>query len=74
MDAVTSERLIELRTLLLEALARTGDRSVPGCHAALVLLDGVCEHAMALAAASSRASSRLVQAAKHLVIPSPLTI
>ena len=39
----------------------------PGRHAALVLVDGVCEHAMDLAAASSRASSRLVQAAKHLV-------
>jgi hypothetical protein len=49
MDAVTSERLVELRALLQEALARTGDRSVPGRHAALVLLDGVCEYAMALA-------------------------
>jgi hypothetical protein len=43
-------------------------------HAALVLLDGVCEHAMALAAASSRGIISLVQAAKHLAIPSPLTI
>jgi hypothetical protein len=49
MDAVTSERLVELRMLLQEALARTGDRSIPGRHAALVLLDGVCEYAMALA-------------------------
>lgn len=71
MDAVTSERLIELRTLLLEALARTGDRSVPGCHAALVLLDGVCEHAMALAAASSRASSRLCRRPSAWSYPVP---
>lgn len=49
MDAVTCERLVELRTLLREALARAGDHSVPGRHAALVLLDGVCEYVMALA-------------------------
>jgi hypothetical protein len=73
VDAVTSERLIELRTLLLEALARTGTGAHPGRHATLVRLDGVrARHDPGCSILEGIIS--LVQAAKHLVMPSPLTL
>jgi hypothetical protein len=49
LDPITCERLIELRALLDKAKAQSGDRSVVGRHAAVILLDGACEYAIGLA-------------------------
>jgi hypothetical protein len=49
LDPVTCERLIELRALLDKAKAQSGDQTVVGRHAAVILLDGACEYAIGLA-------------------------
>ncbi|MDQ5820382.1 MAG: hypothetical protein M3540_02965 [Actinomycetota bacterium] len=49
LEYATRRQLQRLRFLLEEALARSQDQTDVGRHAAIVQLDGACEHAMALA-------------------------
>lgn len=50
MNPEINLRLVSLRVLLGEALARVADQSALGRHTAIILLDGACEQALGIAA------------------------